>query len=854
MKTKFMQLAVIASLLIVISSCCNNSCDKHPYNGVYKGEYLNRVAFPIGGIGAGMFCWEGNGAISNMSLRHHPSIFHEPRMFGAIHVKGIENGTKVLEGPVQDWKIFGMPNSVWGGNGWWGLPRFDESTFQSRFPFATINLSCDDVPLKVEMKAWSPFIPTDEDNSSLPVGAIEYTFSNPTSKEIEAIFSYNSENFMRIDRNYPNSIGKMKNGYVLSQGAMPEKEHFKSDFAIFTDAADVQVDYSWFRGSWFDPLTMAWNNLSGGIIPANEPVEEDAKGASLFVPVNLKAGESKTIRIFMAWYVPKSDLRAGKGDAETDNDISYGPASGRKIGDCEIPEFYEPWYSRRFASIGEVASYWLNNYNELKKNSELFTSAFYDSSLPAEVLEAVSANLSILKSPTVMRQHDGRMWNWEGTGDDRGSCPGSCTHVWNYAQAVPHLFPVLERTLRETEFYVDQSKEGHQEFRANLPIRPICHKFYSAADGQMGGIAKVYRDWRISGDNEWMKDIYPRVKESMDYCIRTWDPRRAGIIDEPHHNTYDIEFWGANGMHQSFYATALQAVVLMGKAINDDVSQYEELLAKCKEYTENNLFDGEYFIQNIQWEGLDAPDPIELAKGSFAVWYSPEAEAILREEGPKYQYGKGCLSDGVLGCYMAFTAGMDEPIDREKVVGHLKSVHKYNFKKDLSDHANPQRPAYALGNEGGLLLCTWPKGGKLKIPFTYSNEVWTGIEYQVAAHLMRQGEVEKGLEIVRAARDRYDGRVRNPYNEVECGAWYARALASYAMLQGLTGVRYDAVDKTLYVDSNVGDFKSFLSTNIGFGTVELKNGKVTLTVYYGDIAPEKCNVSGSESAFEVKKI
>ena len=842
--------------LCLLGACCDNNnsgSKKRAYNGVYEGAYTSRIAFPIGGIGAGMFCWEGNGAISHLSLRHHPDAFNEPRMFGAIHVKGVENGTKVLEGPVQDWKISGTSGAFWGGNGWWGLPRFDAASFSSRFPFATIKLSCDDIPFNVEMKAWSPFIPTDQDNSSLPVGAIEYTFSNPTANDLEAIFSYNAETFFRKDWRDECTIGKMKNGYVISTPALPGKEYNKADFAIFTDAADTQVDYAWFRGSWFDKLTMAWNNLSAGVMPTNEPVEEGAAGASLFVPVNLKAGESKTVRVYMAWYVPKSDLRNGK-DAKTDSDISFGPASGRKICDGKIPEFYEPWYSHRFGSIDDVSTYWLTSYDKLKKDSKLFTDAFYDSSLPPEVLEAVSANLSILKSPTVLRQHDGRMWNWEGTGNETGSCPGSCTHVWNYAQAIPHLFPALERTLRETEFYVNQNKEGHQEFRANLPIRPILHDFYSAADGQMGGIAKVYRDWRISGDNEWMKDIYPRVKESLDYCIRTWDPRRAGIMDEPHHNTYDIEFWGANGMHQSFYATALQAVVLMGKAMNDDVSGYEELLAKCKEYTEGNLFDGEYFIQNIQWTGLNAPDPIELAKGSLSVWYSPEAEVVLREEGPKYQYGKGCLSDGVLGCYMAFTAGMDEPIDREKVLGHLKSVHKYNFKKDLSNHANPQRPGYALGNEGGLLLCTWPKGGKLQLPFVYSNEVWTGIEYQVASHLMRQGEVEKGLEIVRAARDRYDGRVRNPYNEIECGAWYARALASYAMLQGLTGVRYDAVDKTLYVDSNVGDFKSFLSTNSGFGTVELKNGKVTLTVYYGEIVPEKCDVSGSESTFEVKRM
>jgi hypothetical protein len=169
----------------------------------------------------------------------------------------------------------------------------------------------------------------------------------------------------------------------------------------------------------------------------------------------------------------------------------------------------------------------------------------------------------------------------------------------------------------------------------------------------------------------------------------------------------------------------------------------------------------------------------------------------------------------------------------------LLAVHRYNLKKDLSEHPNPQRPAYALGHEGGLLLCTWPKGGRLSLPFVYSDEVWTGIEYQVASHLLLTGNIPQGLEIVRLCRDRYDGRIRNPFNEYECGHWYARAMSSYGLLQGLTGLRYDAVEKTLYIKSHIGDFTCFLSTATGFGTVTFKNGKATLHVAHGAIPVQK---------------
>ncbi|MDR0699580.1 MAG: glycoside hydrolase family 116 protein, partial [Tannerella sp.] len=227
--------------------------------------------------------------------------------------------------------------------------------------------------------------------------------------------------------------------------------------------------------------------------------------------------------------------------------------------------------------------------------------------------------------------------------------------------------------------------------------------------------------------------------------------------------------------------------------------------------------------------------------------YTPEAIAVLEKEGPKYQYGGGCLSDGILGSWMSLVCGMDEVIDKDKVCSHLKSVHKYNLKKDLRNHANPQRPTFALGGDGGLLLCSWPNGGKLQLPFVYSDEVWTGIEYQLASHLMFEGEVEKGLDIVRTVRKRYDGRIRNPFNEYECGAWYARAMASYGLLEGLTGVRYDAVESILYIDSRIGNnFTSFLSANTGFGNVGLKKGKPFLDVKYGSIPVKKCIVSGIE--------
>jgi uncharacterized protein (DUF608 family) len=803
---------------------------EHEYNGSYSGEFLNRVAFPIGGIGAGMFCMEGTGAISHVSVKNSPAIFNEAFSFAAISIKGVKDGAKVLEAPVPEWKLYGRPGAGNGlGDANYGFPRFESGSFITKFPFATLELKDKDIPFKVHVTGWSPFIPTDEDNSSLPAGTMEYHFENPTNNKIEAVFSYNTRNFVDSQ----GRIIKAKNGLKLVESAEEYKVNPNAGFTIYVDNDDAVVDYCWFRGGWFDSKTILWKNIEDMSLKDNPPIDEPAPGASIYVPVSLNPGEEKTIKVNYCWYFPDTKLKLGERQGETENDKTE-----------ESGPFYEPWYASKFKNVDEVVDYWNIHSAELKKESEQFRDAFYESTLPDEVMEAVAANLTILKSPTVLRQSDGRFWAFEGCSDNRGCCHGSCTHVWNYAQALPHLFPALERTLRETEFMVDQNEEGHQVFRTPLPIAKPVHNFHAAADGQLGGIMKIYREWRISGDSDWMIKLYPFVKKSLDYCIKEWDPKHKGYLEEPHHNTYDIEFWGPDGMCTSFYLGALTAFIEMSKGLNKSYDFYETLLSKGREYMEDELFNGEYFIQKVKWTGLEAPDPVEAM--SMRTNYSPEALEILKKEGPKYQYGSGCLSDGVLGMWIASVCGLDEAVNNEKIRSHLVAIHKYNLKDKLMDHVNPQRPTFACGEDGGLLLCTWPKGGELSLPFVYSNEVWTGIEYQVASHLMFKGEVEKGLDIVQECRQRYDGINRNPFDEIECGHWYARAMASYGMLQSLTGVRYDAVDKILFIDSKVGDFKSFISTETGFGNVGLKNGEPFVDIAYGNIDIKKVIVSGTE--------
>jgi hypothetical protein len=222
----------------------------------------------------------------------------------------------------------------------------------------------------------------------------------------------------------------------------------------------------------------------------------------------------------------------------------------------------------------------------------------------------------------------------------------------------------------------------------------------------------------------------------------------------------------------------------------------------------------------------------------------------MQHEGPKYLYGNGCLADGVIGEWFAHLLDLPATLPTRRVRMHLQAVYRHNHRQTLTEHVNPQRPSYALGHESGLVLCTWPRGGKPSLPFVYSDEVWTGIEYQVASNLIFEGLLEEGLEVVKSARSRYDGRVRNPWNEYECGNYYARALASYALLPAITGFHYSAVEKRLRISPRLGPSgRFFFATDSAWGTIryDLAHRRLDIMVEEGVLGLRKVEVPATDS-------
>ncbi len=324
---------------------------------------------------------------------------------------------------------------------------------------------------------------------------------------------------------------------------------------------------------------------------------------------HLKPGDSRTWPVLIAWHFPNCYLREG-GLPPAQNAPAIQGETGCRTVPADEPAPWRPFYSTQWKDARDVANHVDQNYRTLRARTVAFQQTLFNSTFPSYVLDAISANLAILKSPTILREANGNIWGWEGCFPDAGCCHGSCTHVWNYAQALPHLYPQLERTLRDLELVRSMDDRGHVTSAAPSPTDLSTITWHAAADGQLGGIMKVYRDWQISGDADWLAQMYPLAKRSLDYCIGTWDPDHRGALFEPHHNTYDIEFWGPDGMCTSIYLGALSAMAADGGSAGEMPrmrSSTRDLARTLRAFMDEQLFNGEYYQQKVQYQRPPRP-------------------------------------------------------------------------------------------------------------------------------------------------------------------------------------------------------------------------------------------------------
>lgn len=769
-------------------------------NFTYRGARTRAISFPLGGIGTGSIGLSGSGRLVDWEIFNRPN---KGSVNGYSHfaVKVIDGDrlvdARILNGPVVDrhaGDYLGTRNNTFGfgvrREALSGMPHFAECEFVGTFPVAELRFRDQRFPGLATLTAFNPFIPLEDRDSGIPAAFFEIALENTGNKPYD--FSVAGVLANPLPANNAAEISATPDGTVLhltGDGIAADQPGY-GDLTLATDAVDTSHQRFWYRGEWFDSIEVYWRDFTGNprfadrTYPAGKT--GDRNHAVLCAHLRLAPGERRTVRFAIAWNFPNCENYWLRPRAET-----FAAAAG-------LRNAWKNWYATQWTDSRDSARYALHAWTSLRAATWQFRDALFTSTLPAPVLDAISANLSILKSPTVLRLEDGTFYGWEGTRIDEGACEGSCTHVWNYAQAVPYLFPSLERSMRDADYKYNLRPDGGMPFRLQLPLGVRWSDDRPCADGQFGGVMKTYRDWKLSGDTEWLRRIWPSVKRSLEFAWSPdnedrWDPDQSGVLRGRQHHTLDMELFGPSAWLGGFYLGALKAGAGIAEALGDpDAARYRTIFESGKAWVDTRLFNGRYYIHKLDVSDRSAIEEFADASRSIIVpgsvmdmyWSEEHQEA-------KYQIGEGCLIDQVLAQWHATLYGLGEIFDPEKFKSALDSILQHNFIAPISDAYNPCR-VFCVDGEAGTVICIWPEGArKPAIPVVYSQETFHGCEYAFAGQLVQVGRIDDAFRVVAAVRERYDGDKRNPWNEMECGSNYARSLASYALLPALSGFTCD---------------------------------------------------------------
>ena len=680
--------------------------------------------------------------------------------------------------------------------------EWNEITFEATYPMATIRYTDPALPVAISLEAYSPFIALDEHNSGLPATIFSFHVDNTSSSEVKVTLLGWLENKACIYTADPslheriNTVLPAK-GISMVQGSVAVLKHATDD------ALNQKHDFGTFAISDFNDKAITNTNL---LFPLNadsftkpgEPVIKVFPDVPMLASVadqrKLAAGAKENYHFALSWHFANLEL---KGVQE---------GKGR-------------YYQNQFKDASEVVTYIHSNFDQLSSQTKLWKDTWYDSTLPWWFMERAFQNISTLATTTCHRLPNGRFWAWEGV----GSCPGNCTHVWQYAQASGRIFPALERDTRErVDLGLAQQPDGGIWFRAELQKRP-------AIDGQAGTVLRFYREHQMSKDSQFLRRNWPHIKLATQFIIAQ-DKNGDGMEDTPMENTLDAMWAGEIAWIVGLCIAGVRAGQAMAEEMNDTA-----FAATCKNYVEKGrrnmeekLFNGEYFIHR--------PDPIVGRKklGSYNTSHI----------------------DQVFGQSWAFQVGLGRVLDRQKTLGALKSLWKYNFTTDVGPYIAEHlggRP-YAVPGEGGMIMNTNPKnepkpyGEEVTWQEGYFNECMTGFEHQVAAHMMAEGMIDESLIMTRTIHDRYHAAKRNPFNEIECSDHYARAMASYGTFITACGFEYHGPKQYMRFAPklNPDDFKAPFTAAEAWGSFSQKRAGQSFTaqldVKYGQLQLKELGV------------
>ncbi len=724
---------------------------------VYRGQHLEAVSLPVGGIGAGCVQVNGKAELKVWQIFGNFEPVQVPHSFLAVRTRTTDGRTAVRALQTEAVGPF---------------EPFRKLSFRGEYPFGWFDFE-DELPVRVTLETFHPLIPLNAKDSAIPCALFQVKVTNRSDGPVDVSVLGSLQNAVGYDGRSPvegrrfsgyggnvNRVVTVSGATVLhctrdgSQGERNVSRKDKTKVEQKTGRGELALvcfdDSATGTASWPDLQSLRADLLEDGRLsgPAQAGPSEAGQtlDGALAAAVTLEPNQSHTFRLALVWHFP--EVR-----------------HGTRRGWTHRGQMYANWWPDVLA----VVRYLVEHRQRLTDQTRLYHDTVYSSNLPRWLLDRMTSQAAVLSSKTCFWAADGYFGGWEGCNARGGCCGGNCGHVWHYAQLHARLFPEIARRMREQALKAQAADGG-------IPFRQPAGR--TATDGQCGDILGAYREHLCSPDDTWLRRHWPRIKRAMEYVIRTWDADEDGVLAGPQHNTLDGELGGSSSWLGSLYLSALAASERMARHVKDEAAaeRFARIRASGVQKQDQTLFNGEYYIQ--------IPDPE-----------------------PREDYNNGCHIDQVLGEWWACQLGLPRNYPLPHVRSALKALLVYNFRGDF--HGVPQIPRkFVDDNDAGLQMICWPKGDRPARHMRYADEVMSGFEYSAAAAMVQAGLLKEGLLVVLAASDRYDGRLRtglagagqgraawgysgNPFGDDECGKFYARPMSVWSLLLALQGFLYD---------------------------------------------------------------
>lgn len=790
---------------------------------IFSGADLRTIGMPVGGIACGQLYLGGDGRLwywdlfksrtssdNNLGVHYAKPMVPDEKVPHSFAVRIRQSDGQTLIRTLRQ-----------GG--------FGQVSFRGEYPVGRVTYADPTVPVEVQLTAYSPFIPLNLEDSALPGTIMSYSVRNKGPVPLEVDIAGWMQNAIPVGGINRASKGSGAGPAAVPDGVQAERRNrveTRGGLKAVVFAARPVGAASQHAGESLALSILGDNGITGcadvgaEITPAKvfealarRDGQDDAKSAgrpltgAVGASLRLLPGETRAVHFLLTWFFPRYTINPGPGKIVM------------KISLLDIPGFerLQRRYAVRFSSALTVAEYMAANFGRLSEDTLTWNTTWYDSTLPYWFLDRTFLTIDCLATQTVHWFDNGRFWAWEGV----DCCAGTCQHVWHYAQGPGRIFPQFERDLRErVDFGLAWHENGATDYRGDSERR-VAH------DGHLGTILRAYREHQVSRDDLFLRRIWPRVRKSIEFAI-SWDRNGDGLVEGEQFNTCDASWYGPMGWISSLFVAALRAGEAMALEMGD-----RPFAEHCRRIAERGtaelvkqLYNGEYFIHK--------PDPSH-----------PEATNT----------NDGCHIDQCQGQALAWQFHLPRVTPEKESRSALDALWKYNFTPDAGAHHEKmlqvtkptRRRWYALAGEAGMVMTTFPKGGVTKATGEsgfahYFSEAWTGQEHQVAAHMIREGMLEKGLAVIRAVHDRHHASRRNPYNEVECSYHYSRAMASYGSFLAISGFEYHGPKGHIGFAPKLtpADFKCAFTAAEGWGTYRQKtaNGKmeVEIAVRWGQVA------------------